>query len=89
MPDPTDQFLAEVRAEIARARAKFLHNDLTMIALTEEVGELAKALLDESASRVRSEAVQVAAMAARVAIDGDASAEAYRATTALRAARAS
>ena len=82
MPDPTDQFLAEVRAEIARARSKFPNNDLTTIALTEEVGELAKALLDESADRVRSEAVQVAAMAARVAIDGDASVIAFRAARA-------
>jgi len=82
MPDTTDQFLAEVRAEIARARSKFPNNDLTMIALTEEVGELAKALLDESAERVRSEAVQVAAMAARVAIDGDASVIAFRAARA-------
>jgi len=82
MPDTTDQFLAEVRAEIARARSKFPNNDLTTIALTEEVGELAKALLDESADRVRSEAVQVAAMAARVAIDGDASVIAFRAARA-------
>lgn len=79
MPDATDQFLAEVRAEIARARSLFPGNDLTAIALTEEVGELAKALLDESPDRVRREAVQVATMAARIALDGDASVIAYRA----------
>lgn len=78
MPDLVDHFLAEVRAEVARARSKFPGNDLTTIALTEEVGELAKALLDESPSRVRSEAVQVAAMAVRVAIDGDASVANHR-----------
>ncbi|HET7163061.1 MAG TPA: hypothetical protein VFI32_10375 [Rhodanobacteraceae bacterium] len=82
MPDQTDQFLAEVRAECARARAKFPNNDLTMIALTEEVGELAKALLDESPDRVRLEAIQVACMAARVAVDGDASVIAFRAARA-------
>lgn len=41
--------------------------------------KLAKALLDESPDRVRREAVQVACMAARVAVDGDASVIAYRA----------
>lgn len=42
-----------------------------MTALTEEVGELAKALLDESDQRVYEEAVQVAVMALRVATEGD------------------
>lgn len=79
MADSIDQFLAEVRAEIARARAKFPGNSLQMVALTEEVGELAKALLDEPDENVRREAVQVAAMAARVALDGDASVVAHRA----------
>lgn len=50
-----------------------------MTALTEEVGELAKALLDEGWSRVQAEAIQVACMAARVAIEGDPTLIKYRA----------
>lgn len=42
-----------------------------MCALTEEVGEVAKALLDESPDRVYEEAVQVAVMAMRLATEGD------------------
>ncbi len=49
-----------------------------MTALTEEVGELAKALLDEEWSRVQLEAIQVACMAARVAIEGDPTLIKYR-----------
>jgi hypothetical protein len=49
-----------------------------LAALTEEVGELAQALIDHSrgkttASHVFKEAIQVAAMAIRVAEEGDAS----------------
>ena len=42
-----------------------------MTALVEEVGEVARALLDESRACVFAEAVQVAAMACRVAVEGD------------------
>lgn len=77
--DAVDDFLAEVRAEIIRARVKFPGDNLTTIALMEEVGEVAKAVLDESPERVRKEAVQVACMAARLVLDGDSSTTAYRA----------
>ena len=75
-----DDFLAEVRAEVLRAQAKFPANSLATVALMEEVGELAKALLDESPERVRAEAVQVACMAFRAGIEGDndASLDAHR-----------
>jgi hypothetical protein len=66
-----DEFLAEVRAEVTRAQAKFPANRLATVALMEEVGELAKALLDESPDRVRSEAVRVACMAFRAGVEGD------------------
>lgn len=69
--DPDTFFLVEVLEEVARARTKFPSSNLKLAALTEEVGELAKAMLDEPAENVRKEAVQVAAMALRVAIDGD------------------
>lgn len=57
--------------ECSRAREKFPENDITLHALHEEVGELAKACLDEPGLKVFSEAIQVMAMAMRVAIDGD------------------
>src|SRR3546814_17911324 len=60
--------LAEVRAELMRARAKFPGDRIMTIALAEEFGELCKAVLDESADRIRKEAVQTAVMAARVAL---------------------
>lgn len=64
-------FIRAMEAELARARNKFPESRLTGLALMEEVGELAKAMLSESRGRVWSEAVQVAVMAARVALDGD------------------
>lgn len=67
----TQKFLDDVAEEIKKARSKFPHNDVQMIALVEEVGELAKALMDESDENVWKEAVQVATMALRVAVEGD------------------
>lgn len=72
------QFLENVGEEVQNARDKFPGRELTMTALTEEVGELARALMDESRQRVYNEAVQVAAMAARVVLDGDSGADARR-----------
>jgi hypothetical protein len=73
-----DEFLSDVRAELIRARAKFPGDRIMGLALAEEFGELAKAMLDESAARVRKEAVQTAVMAARVALDGDGSVREWR-----------
>lgn len=64
-------FLANVEEELARAVAKFPQPNASLAALTEEVGELAKAMMEEPRDRVWKEAVQVAAMAARCAIEGD------------------
>ena len=67
----------EINAELTRARTKFANPSRNYIALCEEVGELAKALLDckpgdrESSVAVYKEAVQVAAMAIRVMEEGD------------------
>jgi len=87
MNTEVDDFLAEVKAEITRARAKFPGDNLTTIALMEEVGEVAKAALDESPEALRKEAVQVACMAARMALDGDSSTDAYRARRGLQPLR--
>lgn len=68
--------IKDIRAEIMRARKKFPENEHQLAALTEEVGELAQALIDNSMgtltpNRVYWEAIQVAAMAIRVAEEGD------------------
>lgn len=73
-----DAFLAEVRAELVRARTKFPGDRIMTIALAEEFGELCKAILDEPAANVRKEAVQTAVMAARVVLDGDGSVNDWR-----------
>lgn len=61
----------EVLNELYRARNKFPDSDLLMVALTEEVGELAKALLDEPPHRVHNEAIQVMTVALRIILEGD------------------
>lgn len=76
--DPVLEFLSLVYDEIKNARAKFPDPGGSMAALSEEHGELAKALLDESSARVVSEATQVACMACRLALEGDPTLDAYR-----------
>jgi hypothetical protein len=72
--------LAAIADELARARAKFPQQDVwvTLAALTEEVGELNQAILQRAyqaaeknvtVAHIRKEAVQVAVMALRVALD--------------------
>lgn len=73
------KFQHDVMRELVRARTKFPEQDatITMVALTEEVGELAQALLHlkfepakgKSYADLYAEAVQVAVMAMRVALD--------------------
>lgn len=72
----TAHFMADVLMEVGRARGRFPMPNKTLAALGEEHGELNKALLEyddgkETAVGVFKEAVQVAAMACRVAIEGD------------------
>lgn len=70
--------LSYVHDEVLSARQKFPLNENLTIALMEEAGELAKATLCESPESVKKEAIQVAAMAVRVWLDGDNSVELYR-----------
>lgn len=70
-------FMQSVWEQLAYARQKFPGRNLTLVALMEEVGELANACMDKPLSDVHLEAVQVATMAARVWLDGDHSVE-YR-----------
>lgn len=79
--DPSDRnFLRDVEHELRRARGKFPGSNLVLAALTEEVGELAQAMLKRRAGKmtdqdVWNEAVQVATMALRCAVEGDPSFE--------------
>ena len=76
---PEQMFWRDVINELQKARAKFPTQDgvTTCLALTEEVGELARDVLQqrfESAnyrgySELRKEAIQTAVMAIRVALD--------------------
>lgn len=68
----------EISTELEQARNKFPDPSLSMAALTEEVGELAKAMLDEPKDRVRAEAIQVAVMTIIVATEGDPSFDEHR-----------
>lgn len=71
---PTSATMAAISAEVCRARTKFPGNRMMLAALTEEVGEVAKALLQKlPADEVRKEAVQVACVAIRIIEEGDAS----------------
>lgn len=66
-----DEVILEICNELRRARTKFPGDNVTMLALMEEVGELAKASFEEPRANVRKEAVQVAVMAIRMVLDGD------------------
>jgi hypothetical protein len=66
--------------ELEYARSKFPGSDHLMVALTEEVGETAKAMLDSrvleqdpriDARLIRAEALQVAVVALRIFEEGD------------------
>ena len=82
---PTDQdhqvvsLLQDIKTELARTRAKFPGKNVTLAALMEEVGELATATFSEPRANVRKEAVQVAVMACRLALEGDHTFDAWRA----------
>lgn len=75
-PEQTNRFMEDVKRELDAARLKFPSSVCCLAALHEESGELAQAMLKHAAGkwgakRVYEEAVQVAAMAARCAIEGD------------------
>ena len=79
-----EQLLAnDILTELVRARTKFPGKNVTFAALVEEVGELATATFEESAERVRKEAVQVAVMAMRMVLDGDHCFDAWRSEKSL------
>ena len=68
-----DETIDDLRNESAGARAKFPGNRFLLAALTEEVGELAKAMLQKRpAAEIEREALQVACVAVRILEEGDA-----------------
>lgn len=81
---PNTGFLTRVESEVQRARAKFPGPNANLAALTEEVGELAKAMLSEDFRAVYDESIQVAAMAMRCAEEGDPTLNPYREGLGLR-----
>jgi hypothetical protein len=71
-----DKALRDMVEEWANAQEKFPDNKHQLTALNEEVGELNQAMLEHQygnvpAEAVYEEAMQVAAMAMRVALEGD------------------
>ena len=70
LPEPWS--IAALTAELKRARAKFPGNAKLTVALMEEVGELAQALLQgKPKDEIVKEALQVACVAVRIAEEGD------------------
>jgi NTP pyrophosphatase (non-canonical NTP hydrolase) len=80
--DLDEKFVNNMAIELENAREKFPSSMCCLAALMEEVGELAEACLKVAAGkwdqkRIWEEALQVAAMAQRVATEGDASIKNY------------
>lgn len=72
MTQETKFFIESVHEELNKATRKFPWPNPNLAALMEEVGELAQAFLqDKPFEEIYKEAVQVATMAARCAIEGD------------------
>ena len=71
------RFMNDVIAEALKAQRKFPQPNPCVAALTEEAGELARAILHRrekkpmNYSDIYGEAIQVAAMAFRIALEGD------------------
>ena len=69
---PDESTMVELADEIVRARAKFPGSRFLLAALTEEVGELARAILQrKTGDEIKREAIQVACVALRIYEEGD------------------
>ncbi len=71
-------FLAAVLHEIEKNRRQYPHFDATTAVVTASAGELAIAMLSEKSAEVYDKAVRLAAMALKLAVDGDRSLEPHR-----------
>ena len=65
------KFIAGLPDAVKLSRADFPSSDAALAALTEELGEVARAMLDEDDERVWAECLQLAATALRLAVEGD------------------
>lgn len=83
MMSAEQKLIDEILAELQNARTKFPGSRVTGLAMVEEVGEVAKAIISESRDAVRKECVQTAVMAMRIVLDGDSSVDQYRAEEGL------
>jgi NTP pyrophosphatase (non-canonical NTP hydrolase) len=69
---PQPSTVCDIAEEVIRAREKFPGNRFMLAALVEEVGELAKALLQRRPKEeIEREAIQVACLAIRIIEEGD------------------
>lgn len=73
------ELLQGIRKEAMQGIESYPDANGLMVALMEEVGELARAMMSEPRDRVRDEAVQVAALAIRIALEGDPTLDGIRA----------
>lgn len=72
LADATEEAFEQLKVELDRARAKFPENAHLIVALGEEFGEVCRAALDsECLEDFRKECLQVAAVAIRLATEGD------------------
>lgn len=76
---PMGEMLQSIRKEAMQGSESYPDASGLMMALMEEVGELARAMMSEPRENIRAEAVQVAALAIRIAIEGDPTLDAIRA----------
>lgn len=78
MLDPVGAFLHRVEQEVERAKELFPDPAYLTVAFAEEAGETVKAAMGEPWENVYTEAVQAAAMACRLAVEGDPNMIPYR-----------
>ncbi|HEX8118245.1 MAG TPA: hypothetical protein VF521_13300 [Pyrinomonadaceae bacterium] len=71
-PPGLERTIMEVRDHLARDRRHRPDNRHAMVKLSEEAGEVAEALLEGKPDRVRFDCLHVAALALRIALEGDA-----------------
>lgn len=69
---PEELTMHAIAAEVIKARLKFPGNRFVFTALVEEVGELARAIIQrKDRDAIEREAIQVAAMCVRIIEEGD------------------
>ncbi len=79
------RFASDMQRECGLGMVKFPESRMLLAALMEEVGELSRAILSEKPEQVYAEAVQVAALAARIACFGGSDIDDYRMAHGLKA----